>query len=54
MTFDERVVLHRVAILGPASPQPPRGGCEDRVLDGPVSGEKGSKGEPYVSCNHRT
>jgi len=21
-----------------------RGGCEDRVLDGPASGEKGSKG----------
>ena len=22
--------------------------CEDRVLDGPASGEKGSKGGPYV------
>ena len=22
--------------------------CEDRVLDGPASGVKGSKGEPYV------
>jgi len=24
-------------------------GCEDRVLDGPASGGKGSKGGPYIS-----
>ena len=29
-------------------------GCEDRVLDGPASGEKGSKGGPYKYCNPRT
>ena len=28
--------------------------CEDRVLDGPASGEKGSKGGPYKYCNPRT
>ena len=27
---------------------------EDRVLDGPASGEKGSKGGPYMNCNPRT
>jgi hypothetical protein len=40
----------------------PRGGwlqmpevpCEDRVLDGPASGEKGSKGRPYKYCDPRT
>ena len=25
--------------------------CKDRVLDGPDSGEKGSKGGPYMNCN---
>ena len=28
--------------------------CEDRVLDGPASGEKGSKGGLYKYCNPRT
>ena len=28
--------------------------CEDRVLDGPASGEKGPKGGPYKYCNPRT
>ena len=28
--------------------------CEDRVLDGPASGEKGSKGGPSMYCNPRT
>ena len=30
------------------------GDCEDRVLDGPASGEKGSKGGPYMYCDPRT
>ena len=25
-------------------------GCEDRILDGPVSGEKGSKGRSLLDC----
>jgi len=28
--------------------------CEVRVLDGPASGEKASKGGPYKYCNPRT
>ena len=28
--------------------------CEDRVLEGPASGGKGSKGGPYQYCNHAT
>ena len=28
--------------------------CEDRVLDGPASGGKGSKVGPYTYCNPRT
>ena len=32
----------------------PEGGGEDRVLDGPASGEKGSKGGPSKHCNPRT
>ena len=28
--------------------------CEDRVLDGPASGTKGSKGGPYKYFNPRT
>jgi len=28
--------------------------CEDRVLDGPASGQKGSKGGHYKYCNPRT
>ena len=28
--------------------------CEDRVLDGPASWEKGSQGGPYKFCNPRT
>jgi len=28
--------------------------CEDRFLDGPASGEKGSKGGSYKYCNPRT
>ena len=28
--------------------------CEDRVLDGPASGENGSKGGLHVYCNPRT
>jgi len=28
--------------------------CEDQVLDGPASGEKGSKGGPSMYCNPRT
>jgi len=28
--------------------------CEDRVLDGPTYGGKGSKGGPYQYCNPRT
>ena len=28
--------------------------CEDRVLDGPASGETGTKGGPYMYCNPRT
>ena len=27
--------------------------CEDRVLDGPASGGKGSTGGPYMYCNPR-
>ena len=30
------------------------GCCEDRVLEGPASGKKGSKGGPYKYCNPRT
>ena len=27
--------------------------CEDRVLEGPASGEKGSQGGPYMYCHPR-
>jgi len=35
-----------------ARPVPAHAPCQDRVLDGPTSGEKGSKGGPYCHGTH--
>jgi len=51
----KREPLRRVEALLPESKDRNHGErCEDRVLDGPASGEKGSKGGPYMYCNPRT
>mmetsp|Transcript_34841 Transcript_34841/g.79364 ORF Transcript_34841/g.79364 Transcript_34841/m.79364 type:complete len:202 (-) Transcript_34841:91-696(-) len=43
------LALRARSLLGPGALRALK--CEDRVLDGPASGEKGSKGESYIGAD---